>query len=177
MARYIALLRAINVSGKNKIAMADLRNVFTRHGFENVTTYLQSGNVDFQSSTKPDAGVIETAIEETFGLKVPVHILSQKELKQVFTGNPFLTEEKVDADRCYVTFLFQNPETSLIARLEVPAGETARFRSADQHIYLHCPHGYGRTKLNNQFYEKRLMVAATTRNWRTVTALVEICQI
>jgi len=173
MGTFVALLRGINVSGHNPIAMKDLRAMFLALPAEDVTTYLQSGNVVFQAPTTDPSRLgrdIGELIKSHFGLDVMVVVRPGEDLARVAAGNPFPTE-----DQLHVTFLAQSPDPARMAALAPPPG-TDSFHLGLQEVYLSCPNGYGRTKLNNAFFEKRLAVTATTRNWRTVTTLAEMAR-
>ncbi|MEU3827771.1 DUF1697 domain-containing protein [Streptomyces sp. NPDC029080] len=174
MTKHIALLRGINVGGHAKIAMKDLRGLFTGMGFEAVQTYLQSGNVVFgapEPQTPAElAARIEERIAQELGVSLTVVLRSAGSLARTIAANPYLGEED-DPAKLHVTFLAREPSAEQAARLEVPAGESAVFTLAGDEIHLHVPDGYGRTKLNNAFIERRLGIPATTRNWRTVGAL------
>jgi uncharacterized protein (DUF1697 family) len=177
MARYVALLRGINVSGHNPVAMKDLRALFSALPAEEVTTYLQSGNVVFHAAGDAEGqrSAIEERIASELHLDVVVLVLTAEELDRVIADNPF----PVDADDSpmpYVTFLASPPEAERVAALVPPPGPDV-FSIGRREVYLSCPNGYGRTKLNNAFFEKKLAVAATTRNWRTVTALAEMARV
>jgi uncharacterized protein (DUF1697 family) len=173
MKTYAALLRGVNV-GKNKLAMSDLRDLLTSLGCQDVRTYLQSGNAVFGSTTKPSelAQAIEQGLAD-LGVSSRVLLRTGKELAGVLAGNPYLDRE-TDPTKLHVTFLADPPPAARAQQLQVPVGETATFTLQDKEIYLHCPDGYGRTKLNNSFLESRLATVATTRNWRTVLALAEL---
>ncbi|HST49862.1 DUF1697 domain-containing protein [Jatrophihabitans sp.] len=174
MKTYAALLRGVNV-GKNKLAMVDFRTVLAELGAGNVRTYLQSGNAVFSHPT-PEPAELARAIEEGLaGLGVTSRVLLRtgQQLAAVLAENPFLARES-DPVKLHVTFLAERPAPDRVPRLQVPAGETATFHLTGTEVYLHCPDGYGRTKLSNSFIESRLGIAATTRNWRTVTALAEL---
>ena len=178
MATYVALLRGVNVAGKNKLPMADLRDLLTGLGLHDVRTYLQSGNAVF---SHPAAGAGQLAGRLEKGLAeagVPARVLLRRhdELATVLSGNPFLAREP-DPAKLHVTFLLDPPAPDRTGRLQVPAGETGVLSLRDREIYLHCPDGYGRTKLNNTFIETRLGAIATTRNWRTVCALAELAEL
>jgi len=175
---FVAMLRSINVGGRNRVAMDDLRTLVASIGYDHVATYLQSGNVIFTGrggSTKA-AQAIEDRITADLGLAVPVLARSSSELAGVLASTPY---GRLDADprTLHVTFLEAQPDPSNArALMEQADGFGAdRFEVIGQEVYLHCPGGYGETKLNNGFLERRLGVRATTRNWRTVTALAERC--
>lgn len=174
MTTYAALLRGVNV-GKNKLAMADFRSVLTELGAVDVQTYLQSGNAVFGHPARRPAELARAIEQGLAGLGVSSRVLLRtgKQLAAVLVQNPFLARES-DPVKLHVTFLAERPAADRIPKLQVPAGETATFHLAGTEVYLHCPDGYGRTKLTNSFLETRLGTAATTRNWRTVTALAEL---
>jgi len=174
MNTYISLLRGINVSGRNKIKMADLRGLYESLGFTAVQSYLQSGNVVFTSAeTNRDAirQSIEAAIREAYGFTVPLFILDAADLEQVFTGNPFLTGDSEDPAKLHVTFLAPKPSPEMLGNLTPPANSSDEFHVTGEWAYLFCPNGYSRTKLSNAFFERKLKTTATTRNWKTVSAL------
>jgi uncharacterized protein (DUF1697 family) len=173
--KYIALLRGINVSGKRKIKMADLRAMCEKMGLQAVQTYIQSGNIIFEDSEE-DTAVLEKSlraeIETTFGFEVPVMVMTQAYLQQVAERNPFLQKnEELDTKLLHVTFLATEPLEDLVKVLKEKDYGTDEFEVIGNRVYLYFPNGYGRTKLTNAVFEKKLQVAATTRNWRTVGKL------
>ncbi len=193
---FVALFRAVNVSGRNKIPMAGLRALLEGLGLRDVRTHLQSGNAVFDAdagSALELATAIEVRIERDLGPRVGVLVLPADRFAAVVTANPFLS---ADEATLHATFLFGSGGDSdfgeaseaaysavyeaAFKKLELPAieGEEAAFVGvpplAEPVVYLRLPHGYGRTKLNNAYFERKLGVAATTRNWRTVGALVEM---
>lgn len=177
MATYIAMLRGINVSGHKTIKMQDLRELCNKLGYRNVQTYVQSGNIVFEITKGTPANLskqISKAIHDPYGFDVPVFIRTLEEMQRIISANPFLKEKNIDQSRLHVTFLSETPQTdSLIELGKVPAGPD-RFHTVRNEIYLHCPNGYGRTKLSNMMIEKTLSVGATTRNWRTSNTLLEM---
>jgi uncharacterized protein (DUF1697 family) len=176
MARYVALLRGINLAANTRISMPDLRRLFTGLGHEDVQTYVQSGNVVFTSPSRQPTRLardIERRIADDLGMNVSVLVRTGDELAKVRKANPFLDREK-DPTKLHVTFLAEKPKPAQVDRLERPKGEPAEFSLVGREVYLLCPNGYGRTKLNNAYIEKRLGVAATTRNWKTVTNLCDL---
>jgi uncharacterized protein (DUF1697 family) len=171
---YVSMLRGVNVSGQNKIAMGDLRATFVGLGHSDVQTYIQSGNVISTSrSTRPleVASAIEKRIERDCGLAVKVVVRTKEELALVLRDNPFLGKG-TDPTKLHVTFLADRPDPTLVSQVEEHKEPVDEFGVGTREVYLHCPAGYGRTKLNNAFWERRLRVAATTRNWKTVTTLL-----
>lgn len=174
MRAYAALLRGVNV-GKNKLAMPDLQALLTDLGGQDVRTYLQSGNAVFGHATT-DVAELAQAIEHglaRLGVSSKVLLRTGNELGAVLAANPYLDREP-DPTKLHVTFLAEAPAADRAQRLQVPAGETASFAFTGKEVYLHCPDGYGRTKLTISFFESRLGTVATARNWRTVTALSEL---
>jgi uncharacterized protein (DUF1697 family) len=155
--------------------MADLRTLFAEVGAQNVTTYIQSGNVVFASGDGPAelAKAIEQRMESDHGLDVTVLLRTKAQLAKVLGGNPFASGDR-DVAKLHVTFLADSPDRARVRELDAEEGGPDEFRLVGREIYLHCPNGYGRTLLNNAFFEKRLGVRATTRNWRTVTKLAEL---
>jgi len=171
MNKYISLLRGINVGGQNKIRMADLKSLYKSLGLENVQTYLQSGNVVFDTDEQDLVKLrksIEAQIETTFGFSVPVLIRTGDEFRQIIKNHPYAGEEAI---RVLVTFLYDRPEKSKLDELSQYEDKVDQFAIGEQEIFLFCPGGYGRTKLSNTFFEKKLDVIATTRNWKSVNAL------
>jgi uncharacterized protein (DUF1697 family) len=174
MKTYIALLRGINVGGNKKIAMKDLQALVAGLGHAGVSTYIQSGNVLLRSAGAPeDVGRgIEEAIARELGLEVKVLIRSQDELAQVIEANPFLPG--ADPAHLHVTFLAGAPEPAALETLAVPKNPSEEYRIIGREVYLHFPEGYGRSKLSNMLWERKLRVAATTRNWNTVMTLLRL---
>ena len=113
----------------------------------------------------------EAQIEQTFGFAVAVLLRDGADLQRIVDDNPFTNDRREDSVRLYVTFLARQPSAARLAALAVPAGSADEFVVAGEEIYLFCPKGYGTSKLSNTFFEKKLDVPATTRNWNTVNAL------
>ena len=177
MSHYISLLRGINVSGQRKIRMGELRVLYESLNFNNVRTYIQSGNVIFENH-KTDiselTNTIEAAIEQTFGFAVTTLIRTKKEFYNLIEGNPFLDECKGDITKLHVTFLSDTPSKSSVNEIRRFDCGSDQFFMSGKEVYLFCPNGYGRTKLSNSFLERKLGVSATTRNWKTVTTLYDL---
>lgn len=178
MSSYIALLRGINVSGQNKIKMTDLKQLFIDIGFSKVVTYIQSGNVIFQSDLLEISTIeqlIIKEIEKKFGYSIKVLVITKTHLTTIFESNPFLERENTDVTKLYVTLLNKQPDIKRIEQIEqLKTTNQDTFVIIDKTVYLHCPIGYGRTKLNNNLFERKLNVDATSRNWRTISKLIEL---
>ena len=172
------MLRGINVSGHKKVPMPDLKALYEGLSFRDVITYIQSGNVIFKAdiSISPVelAGRIEKSIIEKFGFDVPVIIRTMDEIKNVVALNPFLKESGIDIDKLHVTFLEEKPQSSKISAIEDLDFSPDKFFIIEREIYLYCPNGYGNTKLSNTYFENKLKMQATTRNWKTVNKLAEL---
>jgi len=177
MSTYISMLRGINVGGHNQIKMTALRELFEALGFEQVRTYIQSGNVVFKagkSSALQVSRKVEERIAKAFGFRVSVVTRTSAEMGSVIENNPFLKTKGIDPTRLHVTFLSEAPEPAALSKLEALAAAPDQFRGSGREIYLHCPNGYGNTKLSNNTLEQVLAVSATTRNWNTVNKLYEV---
>jgi uncharacterized protein (DUF1697 family) len=175
--KYIALLRGINIGSKNRIKMADLRTIFESMGYENVKTYLQSGNVIFDADSDNETKIadrIEKKINKTFGFSVNIIIRTESELKDIVNNNPFIEENRTEIDKFHVTFLKEKPDKETVLNLDLNNNENEKFEVIGREVYLHLPNGYSRTKLTNNTFEKKLKTIATTRNWKTATKLLEL---
>jgi uncharacterized protein (DUF1697 family) len=171
------MLRGINVSGQKIIKMEKLRASFEKLGFGRVRTYVQSGNVIFETS-KTSSGILSKTIEGKvlgdFGSSVPVVLRSSDEMKKIASDNPFLKDRGIDHSKLQITFLSELPAKAALGKLDSLSALPDQFRTKGREVYVHCPNGYGRTKLSNTTFEKLLSVQATTRNWKTVKTLVEM---
>lgn len=177
MATYIALLRAVNVGG-NILKMEVLRDVCTTLGFEDVRTYVQSGNVVFTSSKSASAcaAALMKALAGTTRLPVDVMVRTPGQMKTIIAKNPFLKKKGVDTARLAVTFLSgPAPKDAAAALSAIPAGAD-EVHVAGTDLYLHCPSGFADTKLTNARIEKALSLRATTRNWNTVNRLYAMAE-
>lgn len=174
MATYIALLRGINVSGQKMIKMVELKAMFESLGFETVQTYIQSGNVVFQSNDLTEeemAERIHLAILDRFGFEVDVQVFSVPIWNQVIANNPFVTHENLDEAKLYVSLLATLPLPENVEKLASFAFQEETYQLIDRAVYLYVPKGYGNAKLSNNFLENKLKVSATTRNWKTMLTL------
>ena len=173
MKSYISILRGINVGGRKRIKMAELKELYKSLDFQNVKTYIQSGNVVFRYKEMSPLEIvkIENKIKEVFGFDVAVFIRTKDELQKIIENNPFKNE---DVNKLYVTFLSGIPLKKPIREIEDMKDASEKFVILDKEVYLFISGGYGKTKLSNDFFEKKLKLSATTRSLKTVNKLFEI---
>jgi len=175
VATYAALLRGINLGARNRVAMADLRALVEELGGEDVVTYVQSGNVVFRhagAAARLERELAQ-AIQRALELDIAVIVRSSRQLTAIVDGNPFLAAG-ADLAHLHLTLLGSSPDSAGVRRAIAASGTPDELSVKGKEIYLHLPAGYGRSKLSNAFFEKQLGVRATTRNWRTVTAVAEL---
>ena len=177
MTTHLALLRGINVSGHKMIKMDQLKKSLESIGFTDVQTYIQSGNVFVSSNEESAAKVgflIKQEIVKSFGFDVPVLVLSKNDLMQCFENNPFLKDSDVDLKKLYVAFLSsQLPEDS-ISQLNLNFIKPDVLALDSTKIYIKYDVSPAKTKLDNNWIEKKLGVTSTIRNWNTVTQLLQL---
>ncbi len=173
MIGYIALLRGINVSGKNKILMADLCKILAENNFKNVQTYIQSGNVFFETDKPKEvlSKTISNILKNKFDLDISLIILTKEELLTTIKKNPFINEKDVDVKKISVAFLDEVPKD--ISKFATVNFGKDRYLFFKKVLYLYYENGAGKTKLTNKIIENKLNVTATTRNWRTTTKLLD----
>jgi uncharacterized protein (DUF1697 family) len=172
-ATRIALLRGINLGARNKVSMPDLRELFAGLGAEDVTTYVQSGNVVFMGAL--EASAIEARIKRDLGLDIAVLVRSAAELERIVARNPF-AKKASEPKQLHVTFLAESPAAARVKELDPDRSPGDEFAVAGREVYLHTPNGYGVSKLSNAWFEKQLGLVGTSRNWNTVTALAELAR-
>jgi uncharacterized protein (DUF1697 family) len=176
MHEYISLLRGINVGGKT-LKMANLVDIYESLDLRDVRTYIQSGNVLFNTTAMERnkiKGELELQIRDRFGLSVTAFIFRRNEFQEIIERNPLAGTGGRELGRLHVTFLEKKPEEELVERLPPDKNTADEYRVIGTEVYLYCPGGYGKTPLSNSFFEKNLAVRATTRNWRTVNRLYQI---
>jgi uncharacterized protein (DUF1697 family) len=169
---FVAMLRGVNVGG-NSLKMEWLRKACEDLGLGDVRTYLQSGNIVFSSRQGASSlgEMLKAAIDAKTRLPVTVVIRNAAEMAKIVAANLFAKQKGIDEAKLHVTFLQKTPVKPALERLDALAGGRDEYRLSGREIYLHCPLNYGQTKLSNMTIEKILGVRATTRNWKTVTAL------
>ncbi len=173
--KHVALLRGINVAGKNVLPMKDLARMFADAGCTDVRTYIQSGNVIFDAPPGAPgiADMITANIEKRFGFRVPVTLRTSEQLRKIIRGNPFLAAG-TDQKWLHVYFLAGTPNARAIAGLDPGRSAPDAFHVAGREIYLHVPNGMGRSKLTNAYFDAKLSTICTARNWATVLKLAEM---
>ncbi len=176
--KYLALLRGINVSGQKLIKMEALRELLKSNGLENVVTYIQSGNIIFDSdlNRKEIADKILDEIKAHYGFDVGIIILDQKSLSQAVNQNPFINED-CDTKRLYVTFLNMIPSDENKEKLHSASVGDDEFQIIDDVIYIMYSNSAGTSKLSLALIENRLKVVATMRNWNTTIKLLSMLEV
>lgn len=175
---YVALLRGINVGGKNKLPMKDLAGMFTQAGCSDVRTYIQSGNVIFRapdSVARKIPGGISQRIEESAGYRIPVVLRTAEELRNAVAANPFIAADAPEKT-LHVYFLANAPDSKKIESLDPGRSLPDTFHVSGREIYLQLPNGMARTKLTNVYFDSKLATVSTARNWNTVLQLLERMQ-
>jgi uncharacterized protein (DUF1697 family) len=173
-ATHLALLRGVNVGGKNKLPMKDLAALFVAAECKDVRTYIQSGNVVFQAPVKVAARLpvlIAEGIAGQFGHKPPVILRTVEQLRDVVAHNPFL-EAGVPENKLHVLFLADEPSPSQVAALDPNRSPPDAFIVRGREVFLHLPEGVADSKLTNAYFDSKLATVSTGRNWRTVTTLL-----
>ena len=174
--KYLALLRGINVGGKNLLPMKDLALMFTSAGATDVKTYIQSGNVVFSASpqlVKKLPALIPDQIVQKFGMRIPLVIRSAEEVAEVIASNPYLQDGEPE-DALHVYFLADVPTPENLSKLDPNRSHPDRFILRNRDLYVHLPAGMARTKLTNAYFDSKLATVSTARNWRTVLKLHEM---
>jgi uncharacterized protein (DUF1697 family) len=166
----VGLLRGINVGGKNKVAMSELRTLVETLGYTDVATFIQSGNVVFTAGASVTPSSLETAIAKRFGIDITVVLRTPRELTRVVEANPFTG---VDPSRLHVGFMAQKPSAAAAKTLDAERFRPDEFGIRGSELYLHLPNGMGRSKLPT-YIDRQLRIPTTIRNWATVTKLVEL---
>ncbi len=175
---HIALLRGINVGGRNKLPMKILAAIFEDLGCRGVRTYIQSGNVVFDATPDLASEIparVAEAIEERLGLNVPVVTRAAAELRAAADANPFLAED-LDPKTLALVFLADQPDPVRVARLDPDRSPPDRLAVVGREVYLHLPNGVARSKLTNAYLDSTLATVSTARNLRTVNKLLEMLE-
>ena len=170
MTRYVALLRGVNVGGKNKVPMSELRNLFESLGYSEVSTFIQSGNILFTSGVPATSTRLETAISDQFRISISVVLRTPQRLKTVVDRNPF---NQVDSSKLHIGFMTEEPSAATVRMLDTRRFQPEEFAVRGSELYLHLPNGMGRAKLP-AYLDRQLKVPTTIRTWNTVVKLLEL---
>lgn len=157
--------------------MAELKNALLENGFQQVQTYIQSGNIVYQHASTSITDLnkqMNQIIQQKFGFDVPVLTLESKAFETIVRKNPFTSDTQKDTSCFHITFLSECPQAEFIAKIDASKYLPDEFSIVKNAVYLYCPGGYGNTKLSNKFLETKLKVDATTRNWKTVNELIRL---
>jgi uncharacterized protein (DUF1697 family) len=174
--RYVALLRSVNVAGHGRLAMDDLRRSFADLGYDDVVTYIQTGNVLFTTASRSEKAIvaaIEGQLDADFGDAPDVLLRTVGDLQRIGSSSPY-AKAGADPARHHVTFLAAPPARSVLAKLELPASGRDQLVVDGREVYVHTPDGYAETKYTGTLLERRLGATSTTRNWNTVTKLCQL---
>jgi uncharacterized protein (DUF1697 family) len=180
MKTHLAFLRGINVSGHNMIKMDTLKTVLENAGFQNVRTFIQSGNVFVDSEEEHGASVgfkIKNEIFKELGLEVPLVVVGKNDLEACLKNNAFLMEKNCDLKKMYVAFVSKELQGSAINDLKMSQFKPDEAQIDLSRIYIKYAVGAGKTRLDQKYIEKKLNVVATIRNWNTVTSLLEMFEL
>lgn len=168
------------MTGHNSIKMTDLLSLYVKLGFSDAITYIQSGNVIFSEfgdiPVSSFSVYIEKAIREQFNFIIPVMIRTTLELTGLYLSNPFLEEKNFDSSKMAVIFLHEVPSDAQIQKLAGIDYPPDKFKITGRDIFIYCPNGFGKTKLYTNFFEKKLGVNGTARNWKTVTTILNMAK-
>ncbi|MGB8990300.1 MAG: DUF1697 domain-containing protein [Candidatus Sulfotelmatobacter sp.] len=175
---YVALLRGINLGGHKKIKMDELRAALAAIGFDEVKTYIQSGNVVFKAAKISDKALskkIEATILSKFGHSVSVIIRTAEEIEQLIANNPFLKQPDIDQTKLHVMFLREPPAQSALQQLETLVLKPDQFRFLGKELYFYLPNGVAESVVMKKPIDRVLAIPTTMRNWRTVNTIQQMC--
>jgi uncharacterized protein (DUF1697 family) len=179
MSIHFALLRAINVGGRNQVAMSDLRDLLGALGFAGVKSLLQSGNLVFESDRRTGAALerlLEVETAKRLDVTADYLVRSAAEWQTMIAGNPFPSEAKRDPSHLVVMFLKAAAQAKDVQALQAAIQGPESIRAEGKHLYVVYPAGIGRSKLTNTLIEKNLGTRGTGRNWNTVLKLAALCE-
>jgi uncharacterized protein (DUF1697 family) len=180
MQTYITFLRGINITGHNLIKMTDIAVIYKNLGFKDVETYIQSGNVIFSSAAGLNVQDISLKIEEAihigFSYDVPVLIRTIEEIRKLIIVNPFLTENLFEPSKMAVIFLNKKLSGTQIQKVKNIDYPPEKFKISGSEIFIYCPNGFGKAKLSTNFFEKKMGIIGTARNWNTINTILNIVE-
>jgi uncharacterized protein (DUF1697 family) len=180
MQTLISFLRGVNMAGHNKIKMSGLAELYGKVGFRESETYIQSGNVIFTNEEDLPAeditSKIEKAIQKKFKLDIAVMIRTPEEIKKIISINPFSGEENFDPAKMACLFMHETPSEGQISKIKDVHYHPDKFKIIGKEIFIYCPNGFGKTKLYTNFFEKKMGIAGTARNWKTINTILDIAE-
>ncbi len=174
MKTYIALLRGINVGGHRKVPMAELRELLTKIGLSNVKSYIQSGNVIFkvaETNIQKIENSIQKSIVNHFGFEVSVMVRTKQQLQKIFDDCPFSKDKKVNS---YFAILSHSPDKDLVQEAYKKTYENEEYEITNECLYFYSKKGYGNAKFSLNYFERKLKVNATARNYKTMLKLLSL---
>lgn len=180
MSKCVALLRGINVGGKNKIAMAGLRDMFCDLGLTEVQTLLQSGNVVFRPDRRSNPALeklLESATQDRFSIDIDYCIRTESEWRKIVSKNPFSKEAGSDPSHLVIMYLKQSTTAKSVKQLQATMSGPERVRGDGRELYFYYPAGIGTSKLTNAVIEKAIGTRGTARNWNTVMKLARLLDV
>lgn len=179
MIKYIGILRGINVGGHRKIVMADLKQLLEKLGLQNITTYIQSGNVLFSStmSQKDAEKAMKKAVHNKYGYDVPVLVRTVNYFHSLVDHNPYLEDGNMDIKQLYVAFLSETPKKNAIEKLESIDFDNDKFTIIGNAVFICYNTKSSNSKLTTNIIENKLNVIATSRNWKTILKLIALSDV
>jgi uncharacterized protein (DUF1697 family) len=176
MAMFIALLRGINVGGRSKVPMAELRDLCTALGWRDVRTYINSGNVVFEALPKGPAleAALEKALKEAFGFAPPVIVRTASQVKALAAANPFPEASEAEPNRVLVGVSKEKPKVGAAEAIQAKAAAGEKVAEAGGVLWFHYPQGVGTSKLTPALIDRAAGSPLTARNWRTMLKLREM---
>jgi len=176
MKKYIAFLRGINIAGHNIIRMKDLRDALVKNKFENVKTYINSGNILFESNDekKKVKKFFEKTILTHFNLKINVTVKTQKELDGIIVNNPFNSKNENENSKRIVVMLSDNVSEDQVSQLKSDKRIAENYYHEGDLLYIYYHDGAGRSKFTTTYIDKKLKVTSTARNWNTMLKMSEM---
>jgi uncharacterized protein (DUF1697 family) len=177
MHTFIAFLRAVNLAGHNAVKMRDVSSLFSNLGFTDVKTYIQSGNIIFRTDDDNDlTALIENEIQKVTGFSIDVMIRTPGRLHEIIARNPFSDPAEFDPARVAVIFLKDEAGEAIKAKMSEYDFSPDEFIISEKEVFIFCPGGFGKSKLTTGFFEKKLGIKCTARNWNTVNMILGIAE-
>jgi uncharacterized protein (DUF1697 family) len=172
----IVFLRAVNMAGHNSIKMKDLGEMFVDMGYPDAKIYIQSGNVIFRSDEDRNTLIrkVSEAIKQEFGHDIAIMIRTVEEVRNLAGRNPYLEEEGFDPSKMAVVFLNKEPSAESVEKMADVDFPPDKYLIDRNEIFIYCPNGFGRSKLTTVFFERKLNVFGTARNWKTINSILDI---